>query len=203
MDAISFRKEFGLWWPVEESGEKLFHYMMNRVTDVDVAIKHVRTKGVAVQAGGFIGMWPIRLNKFFERVYTFEPRNAHFKCIEKNIKNLPGILARQCVLGPTMGQVQITPKNGGCTTVSESGTVTVEQITIDSLNLVRCDAIFLDVERYELPALEGALETIKRFSPVITVEQKEDTNKEYLAWFKKQGYELRERVHGDWVFVRK
>ncbi len=200
MDEIAFREEFGLWWPVNEQGEKLYNYMLNRVTDCDVVASLTRTHGVVVQAGGFIGMWPARLAKHFVRVYTFEPRAAHFECVLKNTAHLPGVRARRCVLGPTMGSVEILPKNGGCTTVREGGGMHVDQITIDSLKLSRCDCIYLDIERYELQALDGGLETINKFHPTIALEFKEDTQKDYVDYLKKLGYKLATRVHGDWIF---
>jgi FkbM family methyltransferase len=203
MDEISFREAYGLWWPsVEGSEEKLFNYMLNRVTDVDLALKHCRTKGLAVQAGGFIGMWPQRLAKFFERVHTFEPMPTHFECVKRNTAHLPGVRVYNAALGPTCGEIRIAPKRGGCTFVTEDGQLPVQQVTIDSLNLPRCDAIFLDLERYELPALEGATKTLKAFSPVITVEFKADTVKDLHKWMKDRRYEQVEQVHGDMIFAR-
>jgi FkbM family methyltransferase len=46
----------------------------------------------------------------------------------------------------------------------------VETITIDSLNLDKCDFIKLDIEGAEPLALSGAMETIKKFHPVILFE---------------------------------
>jgi FkbM family methyltransferase len=203
MDEIAFREEFGLWWPTVEGSEaKLYHYMLNRVTDVDLAVKHCRTKGVAVQAGGFIGMWPMRLAKFFERVFTFEPMPVHYECVYRNVKHLPGVFAVNAALGPECGYLQLAPKRGGCTRASPDGALAATMVSIDSLNLPRCDAIFLDIERGELPALAGATKTIKAFSPVITVEFKEDTVTELHKWMKERKYEQVEQVHGDMIFAR-
>lgn len=203
MDAISFREELGLWWPNSEDTTKLFNYMLNRVTDVDLAVKHCRTKGLAVQAGGFIGMWPVRLAKFFERVHTFEPLPDHFECVKRNTAHLPGVRAYNCALGPSVGQVTLGTKRGGCTRVAENGNLSADQVSIDSLKLSRCDAIFLDLERYELPALDGAEQTLERFSPVITVEFKDDTIGAIHAWMKARRYDQVEQVHGDMIFARK
>ena len=46
----------------------------------------------------------------------------------------------------------------------------VEHITIDSLNLHTCDYIKIDVEGAEILVLMGAIETIKKFKPVIMFE---------------------------------
>ena len=43
-------------------------------------------------------------------------------------------------------------------------------IIIDNLNLPGCDLIQLDVEGYELNALLGAIETIKKYKPVLCIE---------------------------------
>lgn len=199
---IDWNEEFGLWWPSNEN-DSVFKYMLARVTDVDVAVKLCRTTGVAVQAGGFVGMWPARLAKWFERVYTFEPIPHLYECVKKNCNYLPSVRVHNCVLGPTMGEVDINPKRGGCTTVVGGGRDKAKQVTIDSLCLPRCDAIFLDVERYELEALEGARQTIDRFKPVITLEMKEDTYEDYDRFMDKLGYEGAAKVHGDKVYVQK
>jgi FkbM family methyltransferase len=51
------------------------------------------------------------------------------------------------------------------------GNITKEKsMTIDSLSLVKCDFMKIDVEGAEFEVLAGAKETIKKFNPVIIVE---------------------------------
>src|SRR5690606_19767152 len=69
---IEWNDTYRLWWPSNEN-ENVYKRMLNRVTDVDKAVKYCKSHGVAVQAGGFIGMWPARLARWFVEVYTFEP----------------------------------------------------------------------------------------------------------------------------------
>ncbi len=198
---VKFRDDFRLWWP-ETEGDAVYGYMLNRVTDVDLAVKHCRSKAVAVQAGGYIGMWPQRLAKFFERVYTFEPVPILYEALSKNVEHLPNVVATNAMLGEKTGEARFSYKHGGCTRVKDEGTSTGMMIAIDDLKLTRCDAIFLDVERYEIPALEGGVKTIEKHWPVITVEQKADTQSVLEKWMKAHKYVLREQVHGDWIFVR-
>jgi hypothetical protein len=47
---------------------------------------------------------------------------------------------------------------------------------IDDLNLPSCDLIHLDVEGYEAAALQGAIETIKKFKPVVIIERDSGAN---------------------------
>ena len=46
----------------------------------------------------------------------------------------------------------------------------VQTITIDSLNLTKCDMIKIDVEKHEWKVLEGAKNTISEFRPAIFLE---------------------------------
>jgi FkbM family methyltransferase len=192
-----------LWWPdFEHNPEELFKYMLRRVTDVDVAMQHVRTKGVAVQAGGYIGLWPRRLAKFFELVYTFEPVPELFECLKLNTdRYCPGVIATNALLGPSSGTAQYVMKSGGRTTAINGGDRHAGQYCIDELDLVRCDAIYLDVERYELEVLKGAEETIRKFKPVVTLEVKEDTQQEFTDFMRARGYSLAAKVHADAVYV--
>jgi len=46
----------------------------------------------------------------------------------------------------------------------------VDCITIDSMNLPRLDFIKLDIEGFEIQAIKGATETIKKYKPILWVE---------------------------------
>ncbi len=199
---IQWNDEFRLWWPSNEN-ENVYKIMLMRVTDIDVLVKHCRTLGVCVQAGGFIGMWPARLAKFFERVYTFEPLPHLYECVKKNTNHLPSVRVYNNALSDKMGSIKVAPKRGGCTRVNEDADFEVKAITIDSLSLIRCDAIYLDVEHYERTVLDGALATIDRFKPTIMLEIKEETRNDYIEYMDKLGYESIAKVHGDMIFTPK
>lgn len=195
---MQWREEFGLWWP-EEEADKQFAWMLNRVTDVDVALPYVRTKGVCVQAGGFNGMWAVRLAKFFERVHVFEPIGHLFECLKQNTAHLPGVRCRNMALGSSDGMARIQYRRGGGSRSAGSGDE-YEHVTIDSIGLTRCDAIYLDVEGSELDVLKGASQVINRFCPVITVERWPNKQEAIKEWLKQRNYIMRVEVHSDQIW---
>lgn len=195
---MQWREEFGLWWPDGEA-DKQFPYMLNRVTDVDVALQYVQTKGVCIQAGGFNGMWAARLAKFFERIHSFEPIPNLFECLVRNTAHLPGVRCYNAALGPAAGTARIEFRHGGCSRAIADG-AEFPQVTIDWLSLTRCDAIFLDIEGYEAEALSGAEITVAKFHPVIVVEKWPNATA-VTEWLGRRNYRLRAEVHADQIWT--
>ena len=58
--------------------------------------------------------------------------------------------------------------NAGSQNVIGNGIIPT--MLIDDLNLPGCDLIQLDLEGYEFYALQGGIETIKKYNPVIVIE---------------------------------
>lgn len=190
-----------LYWPTTESIDRCWGYMLNRVCDVDVLVKHTRTRCVVVQAGGFVGIWPRRLARTFEVVYTFEPMPHVFRALAMNTRTIDNIVAENCALS-NADKIAIEFHRSGCSRVVEGAPLRPAR-TIDSLNLTRCDAIYLDVEKHEVTALEGAEETIKRFSPTLMLETHPDRKASQDKWIAKHGYEEVASVHSDRVFNKR
>jgi len=202
---IAFHEPSGLWWPTDCNPDAGFEYMIRRVTDIDLAIRHCRKTAVAVQAGGNIGMWPLRLAKFFSTVHTFEPVPVIYGALCTNVRGVPGIIAHNKLLSNKKGEIiPFSIRSGGVSRVvgevSEANS-SFTSTTIDALELPACDALFLDVEGHELAALEGAARTIQQFRPVITVEVWEANATMYQHFFDGLRYERVAKVHGDYIFA--
>ena len=81
-------------------------------------------------------------------------------------------------------------------------------IPIDSLGVVDCDFLQLDVEGSEHEALLGAVATIEAGWPVITLELKGlgerygYTDENTITWLKFMGYSIADRVNRDVIFTR-
>ena len=94
--------------------------------------------------------------------------------------------------------------NVGCHTVGDdpnkySGVHSfVPTLTIDQLALDHCDLIQLDYEGYEPNVILGAMDTIERFKPVVSLET---TNSETDALLSQFGYTHRLTVGSDKIFA--
>ena len=180
--------------------------MLKRVTDIDVALRYTKKTSVAVQAGGYIGMWPLRLAKTFSVVHTVEPLEANIEALTRNIENIPGIVAHHSLLSSKQdAEVSFAIRKGWGSRVAENDPNADRYekrrtMTIDSLALPCCDAIFLDIEGHELAALEGAAHTIEQFRPVITLEAWPANVEQYKTFMDKLDYEFVSKVHADMIF---
>ena len=84
-----------------------------------------------------------------------------FYCLNLNVTS-PNVFKYQSCLGNSRDLValKIKAKNRGKNFVNGSGVIPT--LLIDDLNLEVCDLIHLDIEGYELFALQGAIKTIKK-----------------------------------------
>jgi hypothetical protein len=88
--------------------------------------------------------------------------------------------------------------NLGTHKVEERGDSYIPQLTIDTLSLKFCDLIMLDVERYELNVLKGAMGTIHKFNPVIFAE----CGQRVQEFMGKLGYKNVGVSASDTIFIR-
>jgi len=166
----------GLWWPEDDA--KARPALLRELEPALAAIlAHVPGRTCIVQAGGNVGLYPLALADHFRRVITFEPDALNVRCLWLNVAardTFKRIDARQAALGEwfgTCGVEIVEPGNCGAHRIApDQGDVVM--LPLDGLDLIACDAIWLDIEGYELPALRGARETIERFWPVVIIEDK-------------------------------
>jgi FkbM family methyltransferase len=178
-----------------------------------------------VDAGANIGFHTIQFGKLGRKVYAFEPQRYIFNQLSTNIlfNDLDNIIdSYRLGLGDKEEKCQlwnIEHENwvgGGAHNWGGRGiiqdTLDVERATqneyreediidivpLDSLNILKCDLIKLDIQGYEYKFLLGAKDIIINFKPVIFLEnhihsngepasQNEQDTKEYLV---NMGYEF-------------
>lgn len=197
----------GIWWPKND-----YHCqqaMLNSLHDVDVILKYVKGRSLAIQAGGNVGMWPREFSKHFQRIFTFEPDKTNYECLLRNC-NSEKILKFNCGLGENSGQMGMHrfADNCGAHFMVDGNEVGV--VAIDNFlgpDMQACDLIQLDVEGYEYKVLQGARQTIERFHPVIVTEEKglgrkyqvkDEDIRDFLLGL---GYKIAERVNNDVIYT--
>lgn len=190
--------------------------ILDLAADAGQWLELTQGRGVVVQAGGCMGMYPLYYSSIFKDVHTFEPDVDNYYCLERNCDK-PNIHHERVGLGSTdceMKLVRINPVNAGMHRVASAENIknnshpipeelisTIQVKPIDSLNLEKCDLIHLDVELFELEALIGAEETIDRCSPVIVVETGGRPSPADGFLYSK-GYRMAKQLRMDTIYVK-
>lgn len=206
----SYQSDFGLFWPdYDPKAAKAFEIVAKSLKYSDHAIR-LSKRRVALQAGGHVGMWPIRLAKFYDHVVTCEPQHALFQCLIRNVDSVRSkVTAHNVALGAEVGNANMLMKKNPATWCIESAInpinghklAPVEMTTIDALKLEHLDALFLDIEGHESEALKGGRETIMRCKPVIQCELTPRARPALNAMLHEFNYRLDRVVERDGVYV--
>jgi FkbM family methyltransferase len=146
---------------------------------------------IIVDGGANIGFFTVpvahRTQGCGTRIISFEPQRQLFQALGGSlaINSYRHVYLHNCGLGAEPGIAQLpamdysvaqdfgTVSLSDETTVAEDGWMNdrvVDITSIDAMTLPRLDFFKLDVEGYEVPALTGALATIKQHRPWIWVE---------------------------------
>lgn len=165
-------KEQGWVWPI--SDENSWKYQNEYQDLVKYILPHLKDKIVMIQAGGNCGFILNTFVEHFDYIYTFEPDPINFYCLNQNITQKNVIKLQSCLGNnnkPVNVQQLIRPDRPNDTGgVHIAGDGYIPSIKIDDLNLTNCNLIQLDIEGYELNALLGGIETIKKYKPVLCIE---------------------------------
>lgn len=104
--------------------------------------------------------------------------------------------------------IAVEADNCGAHRIGTKDTGTIPIIPLDNIKLNHCDAIWLDVEGFELFALKGAERTIRKFWPVIICEEKSlgevygVGRHDIETYLEGLGYDLTAGFHNDRLYVR-
>jgi len=168
---------------------------------------------VAIDIGAHIGLVSNQLSQKFQQVESFELNPSICKCLEINMfkKECNNVTIHNCGLGNEKKLVSLKYKakdtldkrSFGVHVDEKPGDILVK--SLDSFNFKNVDFIKIDTEGYEPLVLLGALVTIKKFKPVIMLENK-GYSKRYgyeeesvLEILKPFGYKIIKKFTKDWI----
>jgi FkbM family methyltransferase len=162
-------------------GRALTLYGEREEQEVAFVCSLVKDGDTVIDVGANIGMLTIPLAQKAKRVLAFEPQPKMFELLKENIEqNDLDVDLFQLGLGAAFGKAALPaidyerPNNFGGVHLVEGNDVRIA--TLDSFNLEACDLIKIDVEGMEIEVLRGAENTIKKFKPLLYVENDREQN---------------------------
>lgn len=179
---------------------------------VDTAMPHHKgPRRLVIQAGAHIGIWPAKLSDYFEFVVSFEPVLENYVASIHNIKATNVLVIPGC-LGFNLELVSVSDSHGfggSAKIATEGNTFASCSIPVHRLpNWIQSqiDAIFLDVEGYELEILKGATGVLNINHPMVVVEENNKSLQirkagEVAEFLGQYGYQQVDRYADDLVFT--
>jgi FkbM family methyltransferase len=166
-------------------------HIESELANIFAIVDTLPADAVIVDGGANVGFFTVpvahRTQGCGIRILSFEPQRQLFQALSGSLalNGYRHVYLHNCGLGAEPGVAQLPAVNYGEvqdfgtvsltdeTTVDEDGWMAdrvVDITSIDAMSLPRLDFFKLDVEGYEVPALAGALATIKQHRPWIWVE---------------------------------
>lgn len=179
-----------------------------QIDHLELALKHCNSRRLAVDGGAHIGTWTKALADQFLKVMAFEPAPDTFACLTENVKACANVAPMHAALGAKRGRCVIVDDparigNTGARYVGSGDDVDV--MALDQFEFTDLDFLKLDVEGYELEAINGAAETLGRCHPVVMIEVKKLRPGRDPLWAVQRlmqlGYREVARARNDRVFV--
>lgn len=203
-EMVRIEKRDGWFWPFKD--RSCWPWLQNEKDNPELVSKYCAQHRTVIQAGGNVGFYVRPYAEMFQRVITFEPDRLNFQCLTLNVEN-ENVIKVQACLGNQRNAVGMTTsrKNIGAYHVNPAAGM-IPTLLIDDFNVQDCDLIHLDIEGYELFALQGAIETIKRCQPVIALEWMNHGEKygcpdtDIESYLESLGYHCHGEVYHDKVF---
>lgn len=210
--------EFGLYCVPGESKDRPASQMIlnNSVWEPDT-IDFIRANcgvGDVVHAGTFFGDFLPGLSAALHahaRLHAFEPVLENYRCarITVELNDLGNVDLMHAGLSGKSGVARIRTRDsngtplGGHSKIVPEGNEETPLCTIDEkVGERHVSIIQLDVEGSERPALEGALKTISRCSPLIILEKQDAlfASEWFTQCIRARGYKERGMLHDNVVF---
>lgn len=204
----------GYFWP-DDIRDKDIIWALKHTGAALSTLQYSDSRETIIQAGGCIGLYPIKQAQYFNHVITLEPCPKNVECIQRNISRsqLRNITLIPAALGSHVGFTHLsTGKYSTKQTNLEKtpGSTVVPMTTIDAiteaLGFMNISAIQLDLEGSEYSALLGAKNTIEKYHPTIQLERSDEERRDpeldnCFELLKTFGYKIARKVAKDVVYV--
>lgn len=169
----------------------------------NISLKKIKKFRTCIDLGGHIGITSTRFSKYFEQVHAFEPIHGEF--FKANTSHLKNVTLHEAAVSDYNGTVDMfinVDNSGGCAVVHEGiidylyrknlvvNTTPFPCVVLDDFKFKQVDFIKMDIEGYNIPAINGMRKTLEEWSPVMHIEigGDEDYNKRFYKLMEELGY---------------
>lgn len=174
------------------------------IFDIFKKIKINPKKGYALDIGANIGNHSVQFSQKFKGVIAFEPHQRIFEILKFNTSKIKNIKCVNLAVGNKIGKIKFRDynENYGASHILENNIKkNYFKVNISKLsNLVKISNsisyIKIDTEGMEFEVLKGGKELIKKFKPLISIEQKKSefkancTETSSLDFLRHNGYRI-------------
>lgn len=167
--------------------------------------KILNNQCICLEGGSHIGLCTVLLGKLCKIVHSFEPYEISKNILIENLRlnNINNVIVSNKALSNKNYNIDVEFHNPVERNVGSWGInftkdkdyvninglfVNINIITIDSLNLEKINLIILDINNNELNAINGAIETIKKFKPIIILINRDGNISTKFNILTKNGY---------------
>ena len=190
--------------------------------------QYIDKDSIVIEGGCHIGSHSVKLSKLSKELICFEPLRQSNDLLKKNLKlnNCDNVIVYNAGISDKLSKTKFAwmpfgnvgasglddnPMGipGGASNIDSDESYDVDLNNIDYLGLEKLDFIKLDVEGYEPRAINGGINTITKFRPVIVLEcWSNHSGGSDLEYTKNQfkmlldiGYTVTQVGHSDWLFL--
>ena len=161
---MSFRKNLDLKYMKEYKVDEIGQYFEDFL--------NLQEGEVFVDAGGFDGQTSIEFIKHcpkYKAVYIFEPSEANLALAKENLQEYSNINFISKGLSNQKDTLKFDTEAGSASSISESGTVTIEVDTLDKMVNEKVSFIKMDIEGGEAMAIKGMKNHILNDHPKMAI----------------------------------
>lgn len=178
------------------------------------AINKTKNRVCFIDVGANLGLHTVRAASLFNFVHSFEPAKVNYEALCKNSENFTNIKTYNVGLGEkeSVGNLKI-PKNSenlGSFSLKDFNNRKEEELFVEEINIKSLDSyelspdlIKIDAQGYEVPILQGSIDTINKYSPVILIEMVKYNSEKITKLLEEYSYVLHTKISKDGVWVKK
>lgn len=128
--------------------------------------------GAFIDAGGFHGETSIEFasrHPNYSAIHVFEPSASNHQKVLQALAQTSNAYIHQIGLSNQKETLRFSGDDGSASKISASGTESIEVDCLDSFDLPRVDLIKMDLEGWELHALQGSQSSILKDRPILAI----------------------------------